>query len=157
MRSLLRNDFLVLGARVFLGLLFIIVSIDKISDPALFAQSIQNYRIFPKEGALFLATFLPWIELLCGLCLLTGVMVRGSSLLIGLLLIVFTIVISSALLRGLDISCGCFTLDPAADKIGGNKIIENFVLIALSMFLFYSKSAYLSLTNYLQERKNIPS
>jgi len=85
---------------------------------------------------------------------LTGIMVRGSSLLISFLLIVFIIAILSALGRGLDILCGCFTLDPNASRIGWNKVIENIGLLLLGVFLILSKSNRFSLERYLRETHN---
>jgi hypothetical protein len=53
------------------------------------------------------------------------------------MLFVFTILIIVAMLRGLDISCGCFTQDPSADKIGYKKILENIGMILLGIYLIF--------------------
>src|SRR6185436_16375541 len=98
----------VLAARLLLGLVFIIASIDKIASPDAFAASIHAYRLTPALIENLLAIAVPWIELLCGMCLVLGVNVRASSFLLTLLLGVFSVAISIALLRGLKIDCGCF-------------------------------------------------
>jgi putative oxidoreductase len=148
----LASDALTMLARAVLGLLFVAASIDKIADPAAFAASIGNYKIVSHALALALATLLPWIELLCGLGLLAGVVRRGSSLLLFCLMVMFTIAVSSAIVRGLDISCGCFTQDPAAGKIGLTKIVENVLLIFGLVLLFFSTSEKFTLGRYLASR-----
>jgi putative oxidoreductase len=130
------RDIVVTLLRVILGSLFIFVSIEKIADPAAFATSISAYRIVTGHSVLLIATLLPWIELLCGLGLLLGLLVRGSSLLALIMLSVFTIVVFSALWQGLDISCGCYTQDPAAERIGWSKVGENFLFILMSLAVY---------------------
>lgn len=149
MKQVLANDYLTLIARTFLGFLFIIASIAKIADPAAFAASIGNYKIVSGALLMVFATLLPWVELLCGLCLLAGILTRGSSFLLTSLLVVFTLAIISALLRGLDITCGCFTQDPDAGKVGWMKVAENAGLIFLGLFTLFSTSVKFSLQTYL--------
>jgi putative oxidoreductase len=140
MKYLLSNQYLVLLTRIFLGLMFVVVSLEKIVEPAAFAQSIANYKIFSFPISLVLATIVPWLELVCGLCILFGLFLRGGSLLLSGMVAVFTLAVLSALLRGLDIACGCFTQDPTVGKVGWMKIIQNLTLLALSFFLYFSTS-----------------
>ncbi|MDH3252943.1 MAG: DoxX family membrane protein [Ignavibacteria bacterium] len=126
--------------RVVVGFLFIAASIDKISSPDAFAEAIGNYRIIPAVAVLPAATVLPWIELLCGLALVLGFWTRGSALLISVLLVAFTFAVISALVRGLDISCGCFTLDPTAQRVGWSKIGENMLLLGATCAVLFVKN-----------------
>ena len=151
MKSLLTNPHLVLIVRVFIGLLFIISSLEKIVDPATFAQSVANYKLLPALLPNIVATVMPWLELLCGFAVLFGVFTRGSSLLLSTMLIVFTLAVISAILRGFDISCGCFTQDPTAEKIGWMKVVQNSSLIVLTMYLYFSDSDSFTLQQYLQK------
>jgi uncharacterized membrane protein YphA (DoxX/SURF4 family) len=131
-----RNQMLVNLARMILGIIFLFASIEKTADPAAFTQSIMNYRLVPLESAVVAATFLPWIELVCGAALLAGIWVRGSTLLCLIMLVVFTAAVISGIVRGLDITCGCFTQDTDVGKLGWTKIAENAALIAASLLLF---------------------
>lgn len=151
MKSLLTNPHLVLIVRVFIGLLFIISSLEKIVDPAAFSQSIANYKLLPPWFPDVVATVMPWLELLGGFAVLFGVFTRGSSFLLSTMLIVFTLAVISAILRGFDISCGCFTQDPAAGKIGWMKVVQNSSLIALTLYLYFSDSNSYTLQRYLQK------
>ncbi len=150
-KSLLENPYLVLIVRIFIGLLFIVSSLEKIVDPAAFAQSVSDYKLLPASLPSIIATILPWIELLCGFAVLFGVGTKGSSLLLSAMLIIFTLAVISAILRGFDISCGCFTQDPAAEKIGWMKVLQNFTLIVLSLFLYFSNSDSFTLLQYVQK------
>jgi len=154
MRGFFKNEYNILTARIFLGVLLVVVSADKIADPAAFAQSIQEYRIISGPAVMILATILPWVELLCGLALIAGVLVQASALLSGTLLIVFSMAVISALVRGLDISCGCFTQDPAVSRIGWLKIGENVVLIAVAAFLYSSQNIRFSLDQYIRGQQS---
>ncbi len=151
MKSLLSHPHFVLLTRTFLGLLFIVSSLEKIVDPAAFAHSIGNYKILPPFLPMTVATILPWLELLCGFSLLFGIFIRGSAFLLSAMLIVFTLAVTSGILRGLDISCGCFTQDPAVGKIGWMRVFQNSTLIVLSLFLYYSNTNRFTLYSYIQK------
>src|SRR5690606_13032085 len=83
---------------------------------------------------------LPTVELVLGVCLVLGVLVRWSGLLSGLLLIAFIIGIASVWSRGILIDCGCFGdggVDPdAADKYPW-EIARDVGLLALSALLVW--------------------
>ncbi|TSA20500.1 DoxX family membrane protein [bacterium] len=151
MKTLLNNPHLVLLVRLFIGLLFIVSSLEKIVDPAAFAQSIASYKLLPTWLPVILATVLPWLELLCGFSVLFGAFTHGSSFLLSAMLLVFTVAVIAALVRGLDISCGCFTQDPTAGKIGWMKVLQNTTLIVLTLFLYFSNTESFTLLRYLRE------
>jgi putative oxidoreductase len=152
MKQILQNNYIVLLARIVLGVLFIVASFDKVSDPAAFAVSIDSYKLFPHNASLVAATVLPWMELICGALLVLGVFHRGAGFLLFGLLVVFTVAVVSALVRDLDISCGCFTQDPNAAKIGWQKILENLGLIGLSILVTLSRNSWLSIENVMKKR-----
>jgi uncharacterized membrane protein YphA (DoxX/SURF4 family) len=149
-KNLLSNPHLVLVTRIFIGLLFIFSSLDKIVDPSAFTRSVAAYGLLPSWMPAIIATILPWVELLCGFAVLFGVLVRGSSFLLCAMIAVFTLAVISALLKGLDISCGCFTQDPAASRIGGMKVVENTLLFVLALFLYYSQATRFTLVEFLR-------
>jgi uncharacterized membrane protein YphA (DoxX/SURF4 family) len=149
MKKLMANDYAMLLARMLLGFIFLVASIEKLDNPDLFAGSIMNYRMVPHGVALGAATVLPWVELLCALGLIFGIGQRGASLLILAMLVVFTLAVGSAMARNLDISCGCFTQDPAAGKVGWLKLGEDVLMLLVSVFLFFSSGARFTLERYL--------
>ncbi len=139
-KSILSNSYVALACRLLLGLTFVFAGVGKIAEPAAFAGAIANYKLVPVPLSMIVATVLPWTELICGFGVLTGVYLRGSSLLLFALLSCFTVAVLTGIIRGLDISCGCFTLDPEVHTIGWQKVLENLGFILVSIVIFYSKS-----------------
>ena len=123
--------------QVSLGLLFIYASLDKIWNPGLFAKSISNYRILPISLLHISAIILPWLELICGLALIVNRYQRAAYVIVGSMLIVFILAIASAMARGLDIYCGCFSMDSTESNVGLLKIIQNTGLLLCCGFLEY--------------------
>jgi len=150
LKWLLGNRYFLLALRLLLGLAFVAAGAEKIADPASFGLSIGNYRILPDSLVPVPATVLPWVELLCGLGILFGILVRGGSLIVSLLLVIFTLAVLSAILRGLDISCGCFSQDAQEAVLGWGKVWENLGLLFASLVLLYAGEGPLSLRRYLQ-------
>jgi uncharacterized membrane protein YphA (DoxX/SURF4 family) len=156
MKSLLSNTVLILLARIFLGGLFVVAGLDKITDSQAFANSVLQYKVVGPTLAMWTATILPSLELLCGLSLIIGLYPRGCTLLITIMLVGFTILVAFALMRGLDISCGCFTQDPNVSKIGYQKILENCGLIVLSVWLFFVRDQGINLLKFFKKRPDKP-
>jgi uncharacterized membrane protein YphA (DoxX/SURF4 family) len=154
MKGFLSNTVLILLVRVLLGSLFVIASLDKIADVHAFASSILNYKIIDEPVATLVATILPWLELMCGLGLIIGIYPKTSALLVTAMLVAFTALVASAMLRGLDISCGCFTQDPSADKIGWLKIFENCGMILLGVYLILAKDRNIAWSHIFGARAN---
>jgi hypothetical protein len=93
---------------ILIGALFIYAGVVKIIDPVEFARDIDNYKMLPWTIGLGLALYLPWLEIFCGLALITRVLYRGSVFIVTGLMILFIVASVVAKARGLDVSCGCF-------------------------------------------------
>lgn len=102
------------AVRIALGAIFAYAAIVKISDPVSFAGSVAAYQILPYFWNYVAAAVLPFLELFCGLLLISGYRVKSATLLIAGLNAVFMVALASTIVRGLDIDCGCF-------KQGGEK------------------------------------
>lgn len=89
------NDYLVLVLRLVLAAVFIYAALQKIGKPLAFADEIRMYQILDIGPMLYMmAITLPWIELFCGLSLLTGLLMRGSALILFVFNAVFLVAVS---------------------------------------------------------------
>jgi uncharacterized membrane protein YphA (DoxX/SURF4 family) len=122
--------------RVLLGAVFIWASVPKILNPQSFADIVANYRILSPALVNPAAVILPWIEALCGVCLITGRLVRGSALIFVALMATFLTVTAFNIYRGLDVNCGCFSV--SAQEARGSQIINlgrNFLLLVVGILV----------------------
>lgn len=136
MKKLFENKIISFLVRIVLGAVFVYASFDKMANPEAFANIIDNYHLLPYWMVNGLAIFLPWLELITGLLLITGKWVKASLLLYNIMLVVFIIALSQALIRGLDISCGCFSVHPSSTSEVWLRIIEDIILLAAAYFMF---------------------
>lgn len=140
MRNLFENKYIVIAARIILGALFMYASFDKMANPEAFADIVDNYHILPVQLVNPLAIFLPWLEFITGLLLIVGKWVKGSLLIYSTLLVIFIIALGQALVRGLDISCGCFSVQSSTTSDIWVRIILDIIMLFFSVNLFrYSK------------------
>lgn len=124
--------------RIILGGLFIYASLDSLWRPALFARAIYNYHLLPELLLHPAAILIPWVEMITGIMLIANIFPRTSAAIQVVLLVLFTIAVSIAVARGLDINCGCFSLDENGTRTTVWKIAENVLLIALASVVWYN-------------------
>jgi len=136
MKKIFENKYFAASVRIILGAIFVYASLDKIANPQAFADIINNYRVLPVQLVNPLAIFLPWLEFITGLFLISGKWVKGSLLIYSTLLVIFIIALSQALIRGLDISCGCFSVDPSSASEVWLRIILDIITLFFSISLY---------------------
>ena len=128
-----------LALRLFLAAVFIYAGAQKIGKPLLFADEIHAYGVIGYGPPIYIAAIvLPWLEILCGVALVTGIMLRGSALLLLVLNAVFIAVIavrSASIVRAgtpfLDVyfDCGCGFGETYAWK----RLVEDAVFFGASL------------------------
>ncbi len=91
-----------------IGAIFIYAGVIKALDPVQFANDIDNYKILPWTIGVGLAFYLPWLEMFCGLALISRFFYGGALAVLTGLTSVFLVATVAAKVRGLDITCGCF-------------------------------------------------
>ena len=97
-----------LGARLLLGVTWIVAGGLKLPDPAGSVRAVRAYQLLPEAVVPAVGYGLPVFEVGLGMLLVLGVAVRLSAILSGVLLVVFIVGVASAWARGLTIDCGCF-------------------------------------------------
>ena len=133
----MKNSILEWGLRLGLGGIFIFASWHKITAPDQFAKILYGYAVFPHQTINILAIVMPFVELICGLSLVTGVFKRSALLLIEAMLICFIVLITFNLIRGHEFDCGCFSLGQTHGTWTSVwLLIRDFFMLAASFFLF---------------------
>jgi len=129
------------AAQLVAGLIFLASALAKISDLSAFAQSVHNFRlepVIPIIATNILAMTIPWVELVAGLALVSGVRPRAGAVVYTVLLSVFTIGVIAAMARGLSFDCGCFG-KASAGPVGAKKLAENLAMIAVGVIATFER------------------
>lgn len=126
--------------RLALSLVFAYAAVEKIIDPAAFAQTIDNYRLFPAFSIGPLAIVLPWLEMITALAVLIGgPWKRPAALILAVLLISFMLAVGFNLARGLDFECGCFGSADGGRRAGLTLLIQDALLLVCAIGLIWRK------------------
>jgi uncharacterized membrane protein YphA (DoxX/SURF4 family) len=152
-RNVIGHPLLVTLLRVALGGVFVVASLDKIQNPEAFATAIANYRLLPYTVINGIAIVLPWLEVISGTLLVLGVWIRASTMIAWVLLLVFSVAISQALVRGLDISCGCFTTNPVAERMSLTTLFWDVIWLSWGILIWFFDHGHYSLCEFLGMRK----
>ncbi|MBK8382988.1 MAG: DoxX family membrane protein [Ignavibacteria bacterium] len=135
--NFLSNKYFLLILRLIVGGTFIYACAGKLLNQELFARAIYNYKFLPDVFINIFAIVMPYLELVTAVFLILGIFKRGSAFMIIVMLIVFIISLTQAYARGLDISCGCFSLETVSEKSDILlRIIEDIFLLVASFIIF---------------------
>lgn len=141
-----------LAARLVVGGVWLVAGGLKVLDPTDNIRAVQAYKILPGSTTQAVGIAMPAIELVVGLALVLGVLVRGASILSALLLLVYIGAIASVWARGIKIDCGCFGgggADPEATSHYPWEIARDVVLLGLSVLLVWRARTRLALDSLL--------
>ncbi len=105
----LNSQWVELTARWLLGGAFVAASIHKVIDPSGFAKVLYGYDLLPVAVINLTAILLPFVELVAGVCLLTGVLSRSAAKILSVLLAFFMTAVAYNWSRGYEFDCGCFS------------------------------------------------
>lgn len=156
MKDFISNKYVVITLRVLLGLIFIYSAAGKLFNPEDFAKAILRYDFLPVYFVNLMAIILPWLEFIFGLLLVIGIFRKAASVLAGISLVIFLIALISALARGLDINCGCFSLEETSSK--GDiiyRIIQDFIMLGAVIIVYkFSKTRIINKSETITETIN---
>jgi putative oxidoreductase len=96
------------GLRALLALALMVAGAAKAFQPENFAVEVDRFQLTPWLLSVVLGYFLPWLEVVTAVGLLSTPLYLGALLSVCALGMTFTVAVGSAWWRGLDISCGCF-------------------------------------------------
>jgi uncharacterized membrane protein YphA (DoxX/SURF4 family) len=144
-----------LVVRLYLGGVFIAACYHKILHPGTFALDVATYQFLPLWAVNAFAIVLPVVELIAGVMLVLGVRVRAASLLVAGMMIAFMVALAWALYQGLDMSCGCFASQAAAedDAISWHTLVRDSVWLVQSIYVLLLDRNTLGLERLLVRRR----
>ena len=109
LKAICENGYVILVFRLILAGLFITSACGKLVDIERYSvDAVYNFGILPMFLARSFGLVMPFIELLCGLGLLFGVLTRLSAVGVSLMSSSFLIAKAIVLSQGRSIECGCF-------------------------------------------------
>ena len=124
--------------RFALALVLFYASADKLLHPQDFAAIVKGYHVLPGSLVNPVAVWLPWLELLLGLCLVSGYWCEGAATLTAGLFAVFWLLLIVSWARGIDVTCGCFSTKPAEPGAETTPMLfyigRDAVLLGLALF-----------------------
>jgi uncharacterized membrane protein YphA (DoxX/SURF4 family) len=127
------RKYAVLLLRLLLGAVFVYAAYTKLRDPwAVFAMSIDSYKLLPEWGVIAVARTLPWFEMLLGVILIIGIALRYTSIAGAALLGFFFVLMAISYARGLQIDCGCFG---PGEALGPKTLVRDGTLVMLAIVL----------------------
>ena len=97
-----------LAARLLVGGVWLVAGSLKLPDLAASVRAVRAYELLPEAVVPTVGHALPVVEVVVGLLLVVGLLVRFSAAVSAVLFVAFVIGIAAAWTRGLQIDCGCF-------------------------------------------------
>jgi uncharacterized membrane protein YphA (DoxX/SURF4 family) len=127
----------ILVFRFILAAFFLISSYGKLVDIERYSvDAVYNFGILPMVLARPFGLAMPFIEGLCGLGLLFGVLTRLSALGIGLMSLSFFIAKAIVLSQGRSIECGCF--GAVIDTLASVTIFMDLPMMAMALVILFA-------------------
>ena len=103
-----RNQ-IAIGAGIILGLIFIASGVGKIIDPTAFRNTLLKTALLSWNLSVILAAVIPWLELVLGICLILGILLRLAAGISFLLIMGFIAQnIWTIKMKLTEDNCGCF-------------------------------------------------
>jgi uncharacterized membrane protein YphA (DoxX/SURF4 family) len=123
---------LLIAGQLLLAAIFIYAGYAKLREPwPQFAVSINSFRLVPATWLEPLAKWVPWAELILGLWIVSGVLLRWSALTASAVLTFFFAVLIRSYAMGLEVDCGCFGSGEA--PLGPMRLFEEAVMLTLAL------------------------
>jgi uncharacterized membrane protein YphA (DoxX/SURF4 family) len=137
LKTVAANRYVILLFRWILAAFFLVSSYGKLVDIERYSvDAVYNFGVLPMFLARPFGLIMPFIELLCGLGLLFGVLTRLSALGIALMSLSFFIAKGMVLSQGRSIECGCF--GAVIDTLASVTIFMDIPMMVLALVIMFS-------------------
>ena len=111
----------------------------KLLYPADFALSVYRFHLLPGFLVNPVAIYLPWLELVCGVCLIIPRYRIAALWIVLVLLLGFTAAMGINLWRGTAFGCGCFGRGAADEPLGWVSLTRNAGLVLLAAMALFAR------------------
>jgi hypothetical protein len=122
---------LLCAMRMTLGAVFLRAAVWKIQQPYEFLGIVYGYELFGRDTAVWVAFIIPWLEAAIGVTLLGNVCKLGSWACATLLSASFFVVRTWALYYGLEVRCGCLSVQDDSILDYGD-VMQSAVMVVVS-------------------------
>jgi uncharacterized membrane protein YphA (DoxX/SURF4 family) len=137
----LNNKYVTLIFRLIMAAIFLVSSYGKLVDIEEYSvNAVYNFGILPMWLARPFGLVMPFIELLCALGLLFGVLTRLSALGISLMSIAFFVAKAIVLASGRSIDCGCF--GAVVETLASVTIFMDIPMVLLGLYVMFSNKRH---------------
>ena len=139
LRALTNNRYMILVFRLILAAFFLTSSYGKLVDIERYSvDAVYNFGILPMALARPFGLVMPFVELLCGLGLLFGILTRLSALGIALMSLSFFIAKAIVFSQGRSIECGCF--GAVIDTLASVTIFIDLPMMVMALMIMLAPS-----------------
>lgn len=148
------HRFLILILRLLLAVVFLLSSFGKLVDIERYSvDAVYNFGVLPMILARPFGLVMPFIELLCGLGLLFGLLTRLSALGAGLMSLAFFIAKAVVLAQGRHIDCGCF--GAIVETLASVTIYMDLPMVVMAFLILIAPNRsrhFVTVSRFLPER-----
>ena len=145
MKKLLSHPLVVWGLRLAVAAILLYAAVQKVWMPLEFARLLKEYHLLPDQFLNLVAVMLPWVEIVCGLCFLSGLWLVGAAVLLSIMNTTFAAAIAyrawlimsatGVNFFNLSFDCGCgfgVVYIPT-------KILENLIMVGVGLIILFSR------------------
>jgi len=137
--------------RLVVGGIFIFAGIAKIGHIDSLIWEIEQYHMLPDLLSRIYGYILPYSEIIIGLFLLAGILLRLSASLAGLLTLSFTIAKISVIVRGISIGyCPCF--GPFVPLLMVQSFVIDILVLLFVILIIIRPNTTLTLRKYISKK-----
>jgi len=137
LKELDNNHYVILVFRLILAGFFLLSSCGKLVDIERYSvDAVYNFGILPMALARPFGLVMPFIELLCGLGLLLGVLTRLAALGISMMSLSFFIAKAIVWSQGRSINCGCF--GAVVDTLASVTIFMDLPVMFMALMVMFA-------------------
>jgi len=123
---------LLIAGRLIIAAIFLYSGYSKLREPWFqFEVSLESFKVLPEYALEPIARTMPWLEVLLGVALLSGILARWFALIASVLLAVFVGAAARAYSMGLNVDCGCF--GSGGDPLGPKWFAEHGGMLVLAL------------------------